>query len=92
MTLGDEFNSKTVNAYQLADFADSCNLSRKLIATRLKHICTKLITELENDSFSRIAQTKNEQDFTKRLLNSILLKAKHLLLESEGVTQIEIHD
>ena len=41
MALGDEFDSQTVNAYQLADFADSCHVPRRLLVQRLMFISKK---------------------------------------------------
>ncbi len=41
MALGDSFDSD-IRAYQLADFAESCNLSRILVSERLKFLISKL--------------------------------------------------
>ncbi len=47
LALGDEFDSANINAYQLADLADSCELPRSLVATRLQRLASKLAKALE---------------------------------------------
>lgn len=54
MALGDEFEDDNVNAYQLADFADTCKLPRLLVAKRLKLLIDKLATALQEE-IQRIA-------------------------------------
>jgi len=41
MAMGDEFEPDSINAYQLADFADSCQLGRKLVSRMLMTWSTK---------------------------------------------------
>ena len=40
MALGDEFDGDGITAYQLADFAESCNLNRSFLAVKLKKIAS----------------------------------------------------
>ena len=47
MALGNEFDSGNVNAFQIADFADSCGLSRRLVSNRLKRTTSKLLQVLD---------------------------------------------
>jgi serine/threonine-protein kinase HipA len=49
MGLGDEFDGNAVNAYQLVDFAESCQLSRSILATRLKFLLSKLPSAIEGE-------------------------------------------
>lgn len=49
MALGDEFEENNINAYQLADFADTCQLPRLLVAKRLKYLIGKLTVALQEE-------------------------------------------
>lgn len=49
MALGDEFEEDNINAYQLADFSDTCQLPRSLVAKRLKYLVGKLTAALPEE-------------------------------------------
>ncbi|MFC3909194.1 HipA domain-containing protein [Legionella dresdenensis] len=49
MALGDEFDSDNINAYQIADFADSCQLQRRYVAKRLKQLIIKMMAVLPEE-------------------------------------------
>lgn len=49
MGFGDEFDGNAIRAYQLADFADNCQLPRSLLVMRLKHIIKKLTLALSDE-------------------------------------------
>ncbi len=87
MALGDEFDGNTVNAYQLADFADTCQLNRTLVATRLRTLIAKLVDALNDDLFL-MATTNEEQQYLQRYRSMILERCDHLLIQSEGILTI----
>lgn len=90
MALGDEFDSQTVNAYQLADFAESCKLPRRLIVNRLKTITQKLLAAIETTDFSSVVVNEEEKQFTDKLLKNVELRCQHLLEEAGGIVDINL--
>lgn len=89
MALGDEFNSETVNAYQLADFAQSCHLSRSLVTKRLKHLITKLQNAL-NNPMNMTFNHAEENAYFKRYQNIVFERCEHLLSQIEQIGSIAL--
>lgn len=92
MAFGDEFNAKSIHAYQLADFADSCNLPRPLVAQRLTFIATQVLNALPliKQEGASIATSQSEMDFIKQCLNNIELKCEYLLSQASLIESIEL--
>lgn len=82
MALGDEFDSRTVNAYQLADFADSCELPRKLVVNRLRAVGRALLKAVDNADFQAVTNSDDEARFVTDLLENVGGRCQHLLGES----------
>jgi serine/threonine-protein kinase HipA len=89
MSLGDEFNSNIINAYQLADFADSCQLPRSLVAKRLKHLVIKL-TNILNNGIKQIATTDEEHDYLMRYQAIIYERCQHLHSQIGTIASIKL--
>lgn len=89
MALGDEFDSGYLTAYQLADFADSCSLSRSLVASMLKRLCSRVLTTSILPAAVRL-QDEAEHAFAHRLENSVTAQTKRLLEECRFISGIEL--
>lgn len=90
MGMGDEFDPETINAYQLADFADSCNLNKSLLTRTLTSLGQKLLSKLEGnvlvDALSASNDfTHNELNYLYALSNNVMLRTKHLLEQSPDI-------
>ena len=46
MAMGDEFEPKDIHAYQLADFAETCQLDKKLISRMLTQLAQAVLKQL----------------------------------------------
>jgi serine/threonine-protein kinase HipA len=46
MAMGDEFEPNTIHAYQLADFAETCNIDKKLLSRLLVGLADKILSQL----------------------------------------------
>lgn len=90
MALGDEFDSNTVNAYQLADFADSCRLPRKLVTNRLYAIGKALLKALDTADFRDVIRSETETRFIAALLENVRERCQHLLAEAGGIVGTEL--
>ncbi|MBU0654340.1 MAG: HipA domain-containing protein [Gammaproteobacteria bacterium] len=90
MALGDEFDSYTVNAYQLADFADSCRLPRKLVTNRLRVIGKALLKALDTADFRDVIRSEAETRFVAALLENVRERCQHLLAEAGGIAGMKL--
>lgn len=89
MALGDEFDGKIVNAYQFADFAEQCQLPRRLVTQRLVLIANRLIKALENSDDSFV-KDKAEQTYITRYKKQLFERAMHLLGEASNINKIDL--
>ncbi|WP_165397058.1 HipA domain-containing protein [Legionella sainthelensi] len=89
MALGDEFEDDNVNAYQLADFADTCKLPRLLVAKRLKLLIDKLATALQEE-IQRIAVDDKKVKYLNEYQVIVAKRCKHLLEQIEQITIMEL--
>ena len=89
MALGDEFDGESVNAYQLADFADSCQLVRPLLVTRLNYVIKNLILALENE-FSEVVSNDEENRYLKKYQSIVSRRCEHFLSQIDDIVSIEI--
>ncbi|WP_232220709.1 HipA domain-containing protein [Legionella tunisiensis] len=89
MALGDEFDGDNINAYQLADFADICQLARSLVAKRLKYIIGKLISALQ-DELTLISVDESEKAYLNKYQDIVTKRCKHLLIQSNHITTMTI--
>lgn len=88
MALGDEFDSNFVNAYQLADFADTCQLPRALVAKRLKFLIDKLSPAL-NLEISQIINTE-EKNYLHQYKAMIVNHSAYLYKEADEIVAMRL--
>ena len=89
MALGDEFDSNTVHAYQLADFADTCGLSRRLVSKQLEAMIAKCQSALDLDA-DKLVKNQDEKQYLKKYINMVNERCDHLLGELSSITSIEL--
>lgn len=89
MAFGDEFEGNVFNAYQLADFAESCQLPRALVAIRLKSLIIKLNYALDN-KVKTIIKNENENDYFKSYRKMVRERSNHLLSQTDQIRTIDL--
>jgi serine/threonine-protein kinase HipA len=89
MALGDEFNEDNISAYQLADFADACGLSKTLVAKRLKYLIEKLIAALPKEMELMGVDIK-EQNYLKTYQDMVINRCEHLLEQSQYISSVQL--
>jgi serine/threonine-protein kinase HipA len=89
MALGDEFNENNINAYQLADFADTCGLPRTLVAKRLKYLIGKLKNALQNE-IKLMSLDEQEREYLRKYQAMITLRCQHLLEQSNDIASMQL--
>lgn len=88
MALGDEFDENSINAYQLADFADTCQLSRSFVTNRLSLLTKKLHAAVEECHTAGI--NNDEKTYLHQYKKMIQMRCKHLLKENDYIVSIEL--
>ena len=86
MALGDEFDATSIHAYQLADFADSCDISRASLAKMLSDLCKNVLIKLPD--LETLERTSDEQLFAKRLIKSISHQAHYLQTQAPLISKM----
>lgn len=89
MALGDEFDENNINAYQLADFADTCGLPRTLVAKRLKYIIGKLKSALQNE-VKLMSVNEDEMEYLRKYQAMITKRCQHLLEQSNDIASMQL--
>lgn len=95
MGMGDEFEPDTINAYQLADFADSCQLDRKIVSSMLKELVTKVLKVLAENNIAPELETAGiisveEAEYLNQVSKHIKKKAMHLIDQIDEITLVEL--
>jgi serine/threonine-protein kinase HipA len=89
MALGDDFDTR-VSAFQLADFAESCGLSRSLVQTTLTAMCKQVAEQLPRVWAACALKAAAEQQFAANLRDSIRQQTSHLLEQSGMMQDVEL--
>ncbi|MFA0238248.1 MULTISPECIES: HipA domain-containing protein [Vibrio] len=90
MAIGDEFDSDSINAYQLVEFADDCGISPKLLQQSLVKIANDIINNID-DAISLVTPTSDSQlPYLNRYREIVVVRCKHFLKQSPLITEIEL--
>ena len=89
MGLGDEFDGNTIHAYQLADFADSCQLSRTFLSKRLKYLIKKLMKALEME-IKLIVGNDKENLYLNQYQSMVYKQCKHLQEQADEIVSVQL--
>ncbi|GBL06178.1 HipA domain-containing protein [Glaciecola sp. KUL10] len=95
MAMGDEFDPNNINAYQLADFAETCAIDKKLLARLLSDLTKKVLSTLTAESFIQdLIKTNDfsveEQRYINQLKDNIVSRAQHLCSQTSMISTIEV--
>jgi serine/threonine-protein kinase HipA len=89
MAFGDEFDGNVINAYQLADFADSCQLSRTLVTVRLKSLIKKLNSALDH-KLKPFIKNKKEKEYFNRYRKIVQERSNHLFNQADEIKKVNL--
>ena len=95
MAMGDEFEPNDIHAYQLADFAETCDLNKKLLSRLLTDLANKVIKQLSTGALIESLNTQShfsEDDISyfKQLSDNILLRTEYLKAQAIEIPYIEV--
>lgn len=89
MALGDEFDGNAINAYQLADFANECQLARPMLAKRLKYLIKRLMSILDNEIRS-VVNNDEERSYLEKYRLMVHKRCEHLLHQADDIVSVEL--
>lgn len=95
MAMGDEFEPDNINAYQMADFAETCGVNKKLLSRQLSDLADKVKTILTKQSFiETITQgpffTEDDRQYMTEVQAHILARTQHLRSQASDIPNIEV--
>lgn len=95
MAMGDEFDPNDINAYQLADFAETCAIDKKLLARLISNLTKQVLSTLTAESFIQdLIKTNDfsteEQIYIGQLKDNIVSRAQHLNSQTSMLSTIEV--
>ena len=97
MGMGEEFEPSCINAYQLADFAEVCQIDKKLITRLLKKQLKAVKQALTDRAFiSDIFDTQstlftsNDGVYADELISQLIRNIEHFSKQAELITSIEV--
>src|SRR3990167_5586577 len=79
MAIGDDFDSDTIKAYQLADFADSCQLSRPYLVRQLKNMASTILSVLAKVKIVEVAINDEEKHYLEKYWRMITKRCEYFL-------------
>ncbi len=89
MALGDDFDTH-ISAFQLADFAESCGLSRTLVQATLTALCKQIVEQLPFVWTKETWHTTAEQQFAAALQHSIRQQVTRLLEQADMMPDVTL--
>ena len=95
MAIGDEFSPEDIYAYQLADFAESCAIDKKLLARTLITLAGKVFKALDSMTIEALfinsqMLTSAEKDYWQQLIENIRLRSSCLSAYAEEIPDIVV--
>ena len=95
MAMGDEFEPESINAYQMADFAETCGVNKKLLSRQLTDLADRVINTLTQQQFiETITQephfTNDDRSYMVQVKEHVLVRTQHLRSQAADIPDIEV--
>jgi len=91
MAIGNEFDADNINAYQIIEFAETCNTPRSFIGDRLRIMSNKI---LENIDFiissNKLNADVEEQEYLDKYQNLVINRCKYFLGKINDIKTLSI--
>ncbi len=88
MALGDDFDGDKINAYQLADFADSCHLPRLYLERQLNDMASAMLSAFAEINIVDIGRNKKEKEYLRQYQQMIIKRCKYLLKQADKIVSV----
>lgn len=90
MALGDDFDGDTIMAYQLADFADACQLSRPYLVRQLNKMTSTLLTVLAKGNILEAACNNQEKHYLEKYQQMITNRCEYFFEQSGKIVSVHL--
>ncbi|WP_113907609.1 HipA domain-containing protein [Aliidiomarina celeris] len=95
MAMGDEFEPQHIHAYQLADFAETCHIDKKLLVRNLSELADNVLKQLSGDRFIKTLQdnpdiTIEDQRYFRTLSDNIVARTTYLKTQAADIAGIVV--
>jgi serine/threonine-protein kinase HipA len=88
MAYGDEFGENKILGFPLREFAEETGLNPKLVSSRIKMLCKKVKTALDNHTIDMTLLSSREKCFTDKLQLLISKRIGTLLLSADEMLKV----
>lgn len=89
MAIGDDFDSDNIKAYQLANFADSCQLSRPYLVRQLRNMASRMLSVLANENIFEVAINDEEKQYLEKYQQMITKRCEYFLEHSSEIRRLK---
>lgn len=90
MAVGDEFAESDIHAYQLAVFAETCDINKRLLQDTLKTLCRSILKCLGNVVSEHDNLTREEQQFAQTYASKVKARCLYYLEQADEITRLEV--
>mgnify|MGYP000418353531 CR=1 FL=1 len=95
MAMGDEFEPKNIHAYQLADFAETCNIDKKLLSRLLVGLADRVLNQLSGRIFINELKeqpyvTVEDIPYFEALRDNIVARTGYLKAQAADIPAIKV--
>ena len=95
MAMGDEFEPDAIHAYQLADFAETCKIDKKLLSRLIVGLADKVLNQLSDELFINHLKdlpgiTADDIQYFLVLRDNIVARTTHLKAQAAEIPLIRI--
>lgn len=93
LAMGDEFEPEDIHAYQLADFAETCNIDKRLLSRQLVGLADSVLGQLSgrvfiNDLKEQAYVTVEDMPYFEALRDNIFARTEYLKALAEDIPSI----
>lgn len=89
MGIGDEFEGTAIQAYQLADFAESCQLARPYLRNKLENIIHKMVLALKQNALLA-GNNEAEEQYIKQYHSMVRERCGYLLRQVNELMSVKL--
>jgi len=90
MAVGSEFDSDSINAYQLVDFADDCGINKKVLQRSLQTLTQAILSNIDNAINTVEAKSQSQRNYINSYREIVISRCNHLLEQSYIIPEIEL--
>ena len=95
MAMGEEFEPKDIHAYQLADFAETCNIDKRLLSRLLVGLADRVLSQLSGRIFINELKeqpyvTVEDIPYFEVLRDNIFARTEYLKAQASDIPSITV--